>query len=205
MAYKGGMKKLAALFFAAVLLLAVPADAQQRLTQQDQYDLQRVEAYMNAMPPVRAEFIQQTSDGQVYNGKFWLQRPGRLRFEYAQPVGNFVVADGAFIHFWDAKMRQQSSAPISDTLADFILRKQIKFDENVQVTAITRQEGMLMVSIVQTSDPGAGTLTLIFEDMPLQLKQWSTTDATGRVSNVSLVNPLTEPKFDPRLFTFRTP
>lgn len=198
------MKKLAALFF-ALLLLAAPADAQQRLTPEDLSNLQRVEAYMNAMPPVRAEFIQQTSDGQVYNGKFWLQRPGRLRFEYAQPVGNFVVADGAFIHFWDAKVKQQSSAPISDTLADFILRKQVKFDENVQVTGINRQAGMLMISVVQASDPGGGTLTLIFEDMPLQLKQWSTTDATGRVSNVSLVNPVTEAKFDPRLFTFRTP
>lgn len=199
------MKKLAALFFSALLLVAVPADAQQALSPEDISNLQRVEAYMNAMPPVTAEFLQQTSDGQVYNGKFWLQRPGRLRFEYANPVNNFVVADGAFIHFWDAKMKKQTSAPISDTLADFILRKQIKFDQNVQVTAVKREAGMLMVSLVQASDPGGGTLTLIFEDMPLQLKQWSTTDPTGRVSNVSLVNPMAAQKFDPRLFTFKAP
>jgi outer membrane lipoprotein-sorting protein len=198
------MKKLLvllALLASGFLPLASQAAA---LTPQDQADLARIETYMNAMPPVRAEFIQQTSDGQTYNGQFWLQRPGRLRFEYAQPVGNFVVADGAFIHFWDAKMKQQSSAPIGQTLADFILKDRIKFDDNVQVTAITRQSGMLMVSLVQASDPGAGTLTLIFENMPLQLRQWSTTDPTGRVSNVSLVNPMTAEKFDPRLFTFRS-
>ncbi|HRJ12456.1 MAG TPA: outer membrane lipoprotein carrier protein LolA [Alphaproteobacteria bacterium] len=198
------MKKLAALLFSALLLLAGPLAAAE-LSSQDVYDLQRVEAYMNAMPPVRADFIQQTSDGQVYNGQFWLQRPGRLRFEYDNPVNNFVVADGAFIHFWDAKMKQQTSAPIGETLADFILQKNIRFDQNVQVTGITRQAGILMISVVQASDPGAGTLTLIFEDMPLQLKQWSTADATGRVSNVSLVNPATAAKFDPRLFSFRAP
>jgi outer membrane lipoprotein-sorting protein len=200
------MKKLLVLLFSGLLVCWSAGLLQAAgLSPQDAADLQRVEAYMNAMPPVAAEFLQQTSDGQVYNGQFWLQRPGRLRFEYTNPVNNFVVADGAFIHFWDAKMKQQTSAPIGETLADFILQKRIKFDENVMVTGIVRQAGMLMISLVQASEPGMGTLTLIFEDVPLQLKQWSTTDATGRVSNVSLVNPTTADKFDPRLFVFKTP
>jgi len=160
---------------------------------------------MNAMPPVRAEFIQQTSDGQVYNGQFWLNRPGRLRFEYKEPVHNFVVADGAFIHFWDAKMKQASDAPIGQTLADFILKDHIAFDKDVQITGIKREAGLLEVSLVQSSDPTAGTLTLIFENYPLQLRQWSTTDATGRTSTVSLVNPVMGEKPDPRLFVFKAP
>lgn len=197
------MKKLLALLFSVFCFLSSAQAA--GLSPQDQADLARVETYMNAMPPVRAEFVQQTSDGQVYNGQFWLQRPGRLRFEYAQPVNNFVVADGAFIHFWDAKMKQATDAPIGQTLADFILKDRIKFDKDVVVTKITRQSGLLTVSLVQASDPGAGTLTLIFDNQPLQLRQWATTDATGRISNVTLVNPTTGDKFDPRLFVFNPP
>ena len=197
------MKQLSVLLASCFLFIAAPAMA--ALTPQDVADLSRVESYMNAMPPVRAEFVQQTSDGQVYNGQFWLQRPGRLRFEYATPVNNYVVADGAFIHFWDAKMKQASDAPIGQTLADFILKDRIKFDDSVQVTSISHQSGLLLISLVQASDPGSGTLTLIFDNQPLQLRQWSTTDATGRVSNVSLVNPMVGDKFDPKLFVFNPP
>jgi len=198
------MKKLLALFVPCFLLLASGANAAP-LTPQDQADLSRVESYMNAMLPVRADFVQQTSDGQVYSGQFWLQRPGRLRFEYATPVNNYVVADGAFIHFWDAKMHQASDAPIGQTLADFILKDHITFDDSVQVTGIRRESGLLEISLVQTSDPGAGTLTLVFDNQPLQLRQWNVIDATGRMSTVSLVNPTTGDKFDPRLFIFNPP
>lgn len=194
------MKKLLALLFSVFCFLSSAQAA--GLSPQDSADLARVESYMNAMPPVRAEFVQQTSDGQVFNGQFWLQRPGRLRFEYAKPVSNYVVADGAFIHFWDAKMKQATDAPIGQTLADFILKDRIKFDDTVQVTGISRQSGLLMVSLVQASDPGVGTLTLIFDNQPLQLRQWTTTDATGRTSNISLVNPIVGERFEPRLFVF---
>ena len=200
------MKKLFALAFILLSPLSLlPSAAQAALTPQDQADLSRVEAYMNALPPVTAEFIQQTSDGQVFNGQFWLQRPGRLRFEYKNPVNNFVVADGGFIHFWDAKIKKQTSAPIGETLADFILKNRIQFNDGVDVTGVTRKDGLLMVTLVQATDPSAGSLTLVFENMPMQLKQWTVSDAMGLTSTVSLINPAAAPKFDQRLFQFRKP
>ncbi len=196
------MKKLLILLaFLASCLLPLTSHAA-ALTAQDQSDLQRIESYMNAMPPVRAEFVQQTSDGQVFNGQFWLQRPGRLRFEYAPPNNNYIVADGAFIHFWDAKMHNATDAPIGQTLADFILKDHITFDNDVIVTGVQRQSGLLYVTLVQSADPNAGSLTLVFEDQPLQLRQWTVTDPTGRTSNVTLVNPTAGDHFDPRLFVF---
>jgi outer membrane lipoprotein-sorting protein len=197
------MKNLLALFVSCFLFSAAANAAP--LTPQDKADLARVETYMNAMPPVRAEFVQQTSDGQVFNGQFWLQRPGRLRFEYAPPNNNFVVADGAFIHFWDAKMHNATDAPIGQTLADFILKDHIAFDSDVIVTGVTRQSGLLNVTLVQSADPNAGSLTLVFENQPLQLRQWTVADPTGRTSNVSLVNPVAGDHFDPRLFVFNPP
>lgn len=168
-------------------------------------DLLRVQQYMNAMPPTHAQFIQETASGQVYEGEFWIKRPGRLRFEYTKPSKNFVVADGAFIHFWDAKMGEASDAPIGSTLADFILKDKITFDDTVKVTGITRKSGMLDITLVQTSDPGAGTLTLMFENQPLSLRGWRVADATGAVSTVSLINPVANNQMDPRLFIFKEP
>ncbi len=109
------MKKLSVLFVISILFFTASAHAA-GLSAQDKKDLTRIENYMNAMPPTHAEFIQETSDGKTYEGEFWIKRPGRLRFEYKNPSHNFVVADGLFIHFWDAKMKEASDAPIGQTL-----------------------------------------------------------------------------------------
>jgi outer membrane lipoprotein-sorting protein len=174
------------------------------LSAKDKADLARVEDYMKAMPPTHAEFVQQTSDGQTYEGEFWIKRPGRLRFEYQKPSQNFIVADGLFIHFWDAKMKQTTDAPIGSTLADFILKDKVSFDDTVKVTHVKHHDGVLEITIVQSADPGAGALTLVFEEQPLALHAWRVKDATGRTSTVSLTN-VTAEHIDPALFIYKEP
>ena len=197
------MKKLSVLFVISILFFTASAHAA-GLSAQDKKDLTRIENYMNAMPPTHAEFIQETSDGKTYEGEFWIKRPGRLRFEYKNPSHNFVVADGLFIHFWDAKMKEASDAPIGQTLADFILKDKVTFDDTVKVTRVVRHDGLLEVTLVQSADPGSGDLTLVFENAPLELRAWHVKDATGRVSKVSLMNETTG-HFDPELFIFKQP
>jgi outer membrane lipoprotein-sorting protein len=196
------MKKLLILLLCS--LLVIQSTSLLAATPKDKADLQRVQDYMNTMPPTHAQFIQQTSDGQTYEGEFWIRRPGRLRFEYQKPSHNFVVADGLFIHFWDEKMKQTTDAPIGQTLADFILKDKVSFNEGVRVTSVKHHDGLLEITVVQTADPGAGDLTLVFADQPLSLHAWRVKDATGRISQVSLINE-TEGHFDPALFIYKEP
>ncbi len=168
-------------------------------------DVARAEAYMNSLHTVRADFIQQNAMGQTSTGEFWLQRPGRLRFQYKEPIAHFMVADGAFINFWDAKLENQSTAPISQTLADFLLRDKIKFSGDVKVADVQSKQGELSIKLVQASSPDSGSLTLIFDDRPMQLKQWQVVDAQGQTTTTSLLNPIMGEKFDPTLFVFKVP
>lgn len=195
------MKKI--IMFLFVLLLGF-STAYAALTPQDQQDVQRVETYMNSIPQLKADFVQVAPSGTVYNGVFYLKRPGRLRFEYAPPSKNFVVADGAFIHFWDDKNKDQSSAPISQTLADFILRKQIKLSGDVTPVSVTHGAGTITVKLVQTESPDAGSLTLVLEDKPLRLSKWRVEDPNG-VTEVTLLNPQFGVETDPALFVFKAP
>ena len=195
------MKKV---ILALLVVLANISGAHAALSPQDQQDVQRIEAYMNAMPTVKADFVQTAPSGTVYNGVLYLKRPGRLRFEYAKPNNNFVVADGAFIHFWDDKNKNQSSAPISQTLADFLLRKEIKLSGDVTPMRVARSAGVIEIEMVETDNPAAGSITLIFTDRPLGLKQWRVRDPNG-VTEVTLLNPQYNAEIDPGLFRFKAP
>ncbi len=183
--------------------LAAPRAA--ALSAQDQALVAQAESYLNGIGTLQSKFVQVAPNGHQTTGTFYLARPGRMRLEYDPPVKDFVVADGAFIFYWDGEMRQQSSAPIGSTLADFILRKNIRLSGDVTVTGVYQAPGLVEISLTETKDPGKGTLTLVFEDRPFQLRKWRVLDAQGLTTEVALMNPREGMQFESKLFYFIEP
>jgi outer membrane lipoprotein-sorting protein len=194
---------------AAALTLTPPdasaAPAAATLSAQDKATIAQVEQYLNGVQSLQSKFIQVAPDGRQASGTFYLSRPGKMRLEYDKPIKDFVVADGSFIFYWDGEMRQQSSTPIGTTLADFILRKTIRLSGDVTVTTVFQTPGVIEVSLVETKDVGKGTMTLVFEDHPFQLRKWRVLDAQGLTTEVALLNPRTDVTFDSNLFYFKEP
>ncbi len=75
--------------------------------------LSACDAVNKGLKTVKARFVQTAPDGGQTRGTFYLNRPGKLRFQYDPPLKDFVVADGLFIYFYDGELEQQSNAPIS--------------------------------------------------------------------------------------------
>ena len=175
------------------------------LSAQDQAVVAKVEEYLNGITTLQSKFLQVAPNGRQATGTFYLWRPGRMRLEYDRPLKDFIVADGSFVFYWDGEMRQQSSAPIGSTLADFILRKNIRLSGDVTVTDVFQAPGVIEVSLLETKDPGKGTLTLVFEDRPFQLRKWRVLDAQGMTTEVALLNPRTDVTFDRDMFYFKEP
>lgn len=147
-----------------------------------------VETYLESLELVQADFLQAAPNGEISTGQFILSRPGKLRFDYAAPREDFIVADGRFIHFWDGDLKQQSSVPIGQTLADFILREDISLGDALAVTDLEEDEQTIRISLVQREQPGMGTLTLLLSKAPLTLQKWRVEDAQGRMTEVALSN-----------------
>lgn len=184
---------------------AAPSSGAAALSPAEQADIARIEQYLNSVKTLHAKFIQTAPDGRQAGGQFYLSRPGRMRLVYDPPVADFVVADGTFIFYWDAEMRQQSSAPIGSSLADVILRKDVKLSGDVTVKALARLPGALEATLVETADAGKGEITLIFQDKPLTLIRWRVRDAQGLTTEVGLLDAKFGTKLNPDLFIFREP
>lgn len=187
----------------AVLALSVPAFAATENARPP--SVVRAESYLQNLGTATARFLQTAPDGSQAIGTFYLSRPGKLRFEYDDPIKDFVVADGFFIYFYDSQLGEQSNAPIGQTLADFLLRDNIRLEGDVDVTDIQRNGGLLQITLVQRDDPGAGSLTLGFTEEPMQLKKWRVTDATDAVTEVELFQLQSGIALDGSLFSYRDP
>lgn len=200
--------RLAALLMLA-LSLSLPLSAAAALPEaRTKYaaEITAVEKYLNEIRTLKARFIQTAPNGQQVAGTFLMRRPGRMRFDYDPPVTDFIVADGMFIHYYDGEMKQGSRTLISQSLANFFLRKDLSLSGDLDVTDVQRGGGLLMVSLAQTDDKGAGTLVLGFAEKPaLELKKWRIVDAEGSITEVELFETRTGLKLDKDLFHYYDP
>ena len=184
---------------------AAPHPAEERLK-----TVAKIEKYLHDLKSMKARFTQTAPNGEKTSGVFYMKRPGKMRFEYDPPVEDFIVADGLFIYFYDSVMEHQSSTAIGNSLADFILRDNIRLSGDIKILDI--KEGMidkdksLEVTLTQTADPGAGNLTLIFRQKPMQLVSWVIHDAQGLTTTVALWESHSNIHIeDESLFRFRDP
>ncbi|WP_428377307.1 LolA family protein [Lichenicoccus sp.] len=199
------MVLLAALFVALGATRPDPAAAQTpvaaSLTPADRGWVQRVQDTLNAITTLKARFLQIAPDGRTTQGTAWLDRPGRMRFEYAKPSPLLLVAGGGKLVFNDSELKQTTDVPLDKTPVGLLLRANLTLSGDVTVTAFHHAGGQLQITLVRTASPGDGSLTLIFSDQPLALRSWSVLDAQGRETRVDLYDarlgqPLPQTLFD---------
>jgi outer membrane lipoprotein-sorting protein len=167
---------------------------------QDRADIARVEAYLNGLKTLKAHLTQTTQDGQISDGTAWLQRPGKMRFQYKPPAPFLLIAGHGVLTFHDSALDQTSNIPLSRTPLGILLADNVSLTGAVTVTDIQRLPGQLQMTMVRTESPGDGTLTLIFADNPLALRQWTVVDAQRRVTHVTLSDVQLGGSFDQQLF-----
>ncbi len=156
------------------------------LSETDLVDLRRVEDYLNDIESMQTRFQQYSANGGLAWGTIYLRRPGRLRVEYDPPVPVLLVADGLVVTYYDSELDQISQLPLGSTPAWFLLRDRVDLRDGVTVTAVERAPGALRIAMHQTDDPDEGSVSLIFSDNPLVLRQWTIVDGTGKEVRVGL-------------------
>jgi outer membrane lipoprotein-sorting protein len=193
------------LALAAAPATAAPPPRAATLTPQDQVDLGRIEQYLNDIHTMAARFQQFSPDGGASGGALYVSRPGRMRFEYDKPVPILIVADGTFVVYIDNSLKEVTYLPIGSTPAWFLLRNHISLTDGITITKFERGPGVLRMSVVENKSPENGTLTLVFSDRPLDLKQWTIVDQEGKKTTVSLSDVRLGVPLDAKLFTFVDP
>ena len=172
------------------------------LTPAEQVELDSIAAYLNSLTTLKAKFLQVAPDGSVSQGIAWLERPGRMRFQYDPPSPYLLVAGHGLLVFHDSSLDQTTNIPLSSTPLGVLLARHIVLSGPITVTAFQQLPGEIDLTVVRTGSPGAGSLTLVFSTPPLTLRQWAVRDAQGKVTRVTLYNVELGGHFAGHLFTY---
>lgn len=174
------------------------------LSPQDNADLQRIAAYLTSVRTMYAKFQQVSSGGSSATGQLWMARPGRMRFEYDPPSPILLLADMFYVYYVDKQLVQMSKVGLKSTPAWLLLRDPITFGDLI-VTRFERGANTLRVTVVEKAEPDGGSLTMVFSDNPLALRQWSIVDQQRKTTTVSLYDERFGVALDPKLFVYQDP
>lgn len=187
---------------AALLLLVSLAAPALALNPAEQADLNRIETYLNGLGTIQSRFVQANPDGTHSEGTMYLQRPGRLRFEYDAPDPYLIITYGKWFIYVDKELDEATYVPVEQTPAYFIVKENIQFGGSLRVASFRRGNSVFRVELEQVDQPDAGRVMLIFTDAPLQLRKWQVLDAQGNLTDTTLINPNFDVPLNERLFEY---
>ena len=142
--------------------------------------VEKANAYFTHLNTLVADFTQVGGDGRRVKGTLFLQRPGRVRFEYDPPATLQVIADGRSVAVRDRKLATQDLYSISQTPLKFLLRERVNLGQDIRITGIANDGDSVRINLEDSSTlGGTSRITLYFDSQVEILNQWRIVDAQG--------------------------
>lgn len=164
--------------------------------------LERVNASLNAMNVLQADFVQTGANGRRSEGRLYVVKPGRLRFEYDPPNPVEIVADGSKVAIRDRKLNTQDIYPIGQTPLKFLLKENVDIARDTKVVDVENGKDLVGVTIEDKSTfGGTSRVEMRFDPRSYALKQWTVTDPQGYQTTVNLKNMSATKPDDPFIFS----
>jgi outer membrane lipoprotein-sorting protein len=184
--------------FAALLGKSDPSAA---LTPQQRAVIERVENYLSGTQVLSGQFVQVGPDGRRTQGEFFIQKPGKVRFDYDAPSPIDIIADGESVVVRDRNLLTQDVYPLSQTPLRFLLSDHVNLMKDTKLSAIYADDVFVTVVVEEKAGVvGTSRLMIMFGAKDMALKQWTVTDPQGFDTTVAVYNLDTNKKPDPKLF-----
>jgi outer membrane lipoprotein-sorting protein len=161
----------------------------------------KVSSYLSSLQTLVGNFVQVGPDGSKSKGDFYIQKPGKVRFEYDAPSPIDIIADGSSLAVRDRKLATQDIYPLSQTPLRYLLSDRIDLLKDTNVVSVTADDLFVSITIEEKQVLiGTSRLMLMVGAKDGQLKQWTVTDPQGYDTTVAVYNLDSSKKVDPGLF-----
>lgn len=166
----------------------------------------KVSTYFNKLENLRGTFVQTTSDNKRMRGRFFVKKPGRLRFEYNLPSRQLIVSDGKMLAIQDLDMNTDDRVALEQTPFRLLLRKDVDLLRDAIILEVQEAADLIILAMQDKSPDAPGTIRLFMTKGPeLELKEWVTTDSQGTDTRVELANLNRPDDLDLELFRVISP
>ncbi|WP_454852531.1 outer membrane lipoprotein carrier protein LolA [Rhizobium binxianense] len=186
-------------FAAAAVAAAVPVHALAQAAAPASGTAQAIADHFSGVTTMQGEFVQFGPRGEQTGGKFFIERPGKLRFNYDDPSPMRVISDGRNVAIGNMKLKTWDLYPLSKTPLSLLLAKHIDLSAGM-VKGVKEESDLTTIALGNSSIFGNSTITMMFDPKTYDLRQWTITDNQGKDTSVMIFNVKTGVQFDDRVF-----
>lgn len=167
--------------------------------------LDKATAYIQGLSSAKGRFVQTDQRGTQTQGTFYLQRPGKARFQYDPPAGLLVVSNGANVNIFDSRLKTYESYPLSKTPLNLLLAREVRLDRGVVITDVRPLADGFTIVAQDAKRQALGRISIDFSNSPVALMGWTVTDIKGGQIRVRLADFAETANLDPKLFVLTDP
>ena len=159
--------------------------------------------YLDTLKTMQGQFVQTNPDGSTQQGRIYLSRPGKLRLDYLDAPHQQLMADGTWIIFYDHESDEVNYTQIEDSPAYFLLKEDFDLSKDTYNLRLNEEAGVARITFSLDSDSPDQTITLVFDQKPLKLKQWVVRDVSNRETHVLLADTTSNTPIEDAIFVFK--
>lgn len=172
----------------------------------------RLRDFLTGVESLQARFDQSvfdTSQGQTrrLEGVLYLQRPGKFRWDYTEPKGQIVLADGRTLWLVEEDLKQAYQKPQSDALRGtpaLLLTEQLKLEDHFAIADLGDGQDLEWVELIP-HDPDSQFARILLAFKGNELRRMELADKFAQVTRFSFSDIRRNPRLDPTLFVYTPP
>ncbi|MBD9374705.1 outer membrane lipoprotein carrier protein LolA [Rhizobium sp. ARZ01] len=160
---------------------------------------QRIADHFSSVKTMMGEFVQFGPRGEQTGGKFYISRPGKIRFNYEDPSPMRVISDGRTVVIGNRKLKTWDVYPLSKTPLKLLLGNRIDLSARM-VRGVREESDLTTIVLGDRNMFGTSTITMMFDPKTYDLRQWTIRDAQGKDTSVMIFNVKTGVQLDAKIF-----
>jgi outer membrane lipoprotein-sorting protein len=160
---------------------------------------QKIATHFSSVQTMTGDFVQFGPKGEQTGGKFFIERPGKIRFNYEKPSPIRVVADGKSVVINNKKLDTWDIYSLNKTPLKLLLSENIDLTDG-KVKNVKEEDDLTTIVLGDKSIFGDSKISMMFDPKSSDLRQWTITDAKGLDTTVMIFNVKQGEKIDPAVF-----
>ncbi|WP_349956525.1 outer membrane lipoprotein carrier protein LolA [Rhizobium sp. ZPR3] len=160
---------------------------------------QAIADHFSSIKSMKGGFLQIGPRGDQMSGAFFIQRPGKMRFNYDLPSRMRVICDGNNVQVINDQTQTRNMYQLSKTPLSLLLANKIDLSADM-VRNVDSQPDLTKITLGNRTVFGDSTITMIFDSKTYDLRQWTVIDPQGKTTDVIINNVKTNVAFDDSVF-----
>jgi len=179
-----------------------PPGAEFKSTPEQVAVIEQLNAYFNNMTNLEGTFLQTDADDKRKKGRFYIERPGKLRFDYSLPSRQKIISDGKYLALEDHDLNTTDRYPIESTPFRLLLTKDVNLLRDARIYSLDMGQDIVVITLEDKQSDGNGQIRMFFEWPQVKLKEWIISDPQGLNTRIQVADLELNKTVKPEVFKF---